>query len=78
MADLLGILRKEARRINIRTGNGIPISLISPETFIDALNNHGEEVDWDLNKRYGKNYLHVLWHQENYFCTIISMPLSDL
>jgi hypothetical protein len=78
MADLLEILRKEARRINITTGEGKPINLISQETFIDTLNNHKEEIDYELNKAYGRGYLHVFWHQKNYFCAITPMPLRDL
>jgi len=42
------------------------------------LNNHRKEVDYDLNKRYGEGFLHVLWYQDDYFFTITPLPLADL
>ncbi|HUS50451.1 MAG TPA: hypothetical protein VMZ91_09820 [Candidatus Paceibacterota bacterium] len=78
MADLLEILKKETKRINLRTGNGKQLNLISQETFIEVLNNHRKEVDYDLNKRYGEGFLHVLWYQDDYFFTITPLPLADL
>ncbi len=59
--------------------NGQPLSMISPEIFIDALNSSERIwIDMELNKKYGKNYLHILGYWGYCFSTVTSRKIREI
>ena len=72
-------LLEESERMSMFNGLGERLNMVSPERFINALNELKDEgADWELNKEYGRGYMHVLSYQGHCFCAITKEKLGEL